>query len=133
MKVSIRMTLPQELCYFSFPVLLLPGSNVQFEGDFPHVACSNPSELSTIGLHNFQITLITTTNSEFFSKNPVELYHSIQWKLSFHTLLTPPHFNYLTFKIKIHTCSLAFRSLQASWVFSLSSNYKNVTINIKSC
>ena len=72
------MTLPQELCYFSFSVLLLPVGHVQFEGDFPHVACSNPSELSTIGLHNFQITLITTTNSEFFSKHPLELYHSIQ-------------------------------------------------------
>ena len=49
------MTLPQDLCYFSFPVLLLPVGHVQFEGDFPHVACSNPSELSTIGLHNFQL------------------------------------------------------------------------------
>ena len=116
------MTLPHRLRCFSFPVLLL--GHVQFEGDFPQVACSNPSELSTIGLHNFQITLITITNSEFFF-NPMELYHSNQWKLSFHTLFTPLHFNYLTFKIKIHTCSLASRSPILSWsAFSLRSIYE---------
>ena len=60
------MTLPHKLCCFSFPVLLL--GHVQFEGDFPQVAFLNPSEFSTIGLHNFQITLITITNSEFFFK-----------------------------------------------------------------
>ena len=76
------MTLPQDLCYFSFPVLLLPVGHVQFEGDFPHVACSNPSELSTIGLHNFQLqqpiqnffqkilwSFITVFSKTFFMKS----------------------------------------------------------------
>ena len=58
------MTLPHRLRCISFPVIHL--GHVQFEGDFPQVPCSNPCELSAIGLHNFQITFITTTNSEFF-------------------------------------------------------------------
>ena len=40
-------------------------------------------------------------------------------------LQVPLHFNYLTLKIKIHTCSLASRSLILSWAaFSLCSIYK---------
>ena len=50
------MTLPPKLCCFLFPVLLL--GHVQLQGNISQFPLSNPREYSTIGLHNFQITLI---------------------------------------------------------------------------
>ena len=64
-----------------------------------------------LNLHHWVFSRMTTKQPPLnLFYNPLELYHSIQWKLSFHTLFTPLHFNYLTFKIKIHTCSSASRS-----------------------